>query len=166
MRNKVKVLASISLVGIQFAPAIVGSAYAQDQTVVVTAPRPAPTPAPCPVDAYCAPGGGGGYSGGGGGGGGGGYIPENEATPVAAPAPPTAASIQKQAKAIADGIKMVCPKPGEPYIPTYYNRALTDCQKQVATALGFWATQTITLGACGVQATRMRLAYAGEDTCA
>lgn len=162
MRNGLKVLASISLVGLQAHPVLMNAAQAQ-QKVIITAPYP-PPPAPCPSDAYCSSGGDGGYgySGGGSGGGGGGYIPESEASPT-----PVSwfSSSAAQAKQIADGIKMVCPKPGEPYYPTYYDRAMSDCEHQVATALGSLSTQTITTGACGLQATRMKLAYDGEDTC-
>jgi hypothetical protein len=70
-----------------------------------------------------------------------------------------------QADQIANGIVMVCPKPGEILNPGYMQRATADCEKQVATALGVLSTPTITKSACGIQASRMALAYHGTDPC-
>lgn len=156
MKNGLRVLASISLIGIQAQPALMHAAEAQE-VITITGTRD-PNP-PCPVNATCYSGGGG-YSSGGTGGGGGGYIPENEAVLLAA-----AAAVAAQARQIADGIVMVCPKPGEPFQPTYYNRAMSDCKDQVAKALGALSTPTITTAACGFQASRVALAFEGQDTC-
>jgi len=131
---------------------------AEAQEVITITGTRDPNP-PCPVNATCYSGGGG-YSSGGTGGGGGGYIPENEAVLLAA-----ATAVAAQARQIADGIVMVCPKPGEPYNPGYLQRATEDCRTQVATALGALSTPTIALAACGVQASRMRLAHLGLDPC-
>lgn len=135
MKSRLEILASLSLIALQSNPSFMQPANAQDQTVTITGSRP---PAPCPVNATCYTGIDG-YSSGGTGGGNS-YIPESEAAKSPAPAP----SPQKQAEQIANGIVMPCPKANENFNPGYFQRAMKDCQGQVATALGKLSNDTIT----------------------
>jgi hypothetical protein len=76
MNRGLRVLASISLVGLSGLPAMMPQVHAQTQTVIITYTRPPPN---CNNTGTCIETGSG-YSSGGNGGGGGGYIPENEAS--------------------------------------------------------------------------------------
>jgi hypothetical protein len=151
MKNRLKLLASMSIVGLQAQPALVHIALAQEmQTITVTGSLWSPPPS-FPS---------GGYAGGGLGGSSQSNVPEGEAFANAnAPSP------QQQAAQIAKGVVMVCPNPGEPFNPGYYQRAIEDCRRQVSTALGAVSNPTITLAACGAQASRIQLAYQGLDQC-
>jgi hypothetical protein len=75
MKRGLRVLASISVLGMQYAPAMLATAAAQ-QSIEIWGNRPPPN---CNNTGTCIETGSG-YSSGGNGGGGGGYIPENEAS--------------------------------------------------------------------------------------
>ena len=157
MKKGSRILALVSLTSLQAPITQLNVALAQTQTVVVTGST-------CPVNAKCYSGYEG-YYGGGTSGGSQSYIPENETQTNAA----GTTTIIGQAEAIAKGVKMVCPLPGEPYQPGYYERAMAVCTKDTADALGTLGSAAVRTAAAytagGLQASRIRLAWAGLDSC-
>jgi hypothetical protein len=150
MKNGLRVLASVAMVGLQASPMFTNISAAQQVITIIGST--------CPVNATCIPGSS--HSGGGGGG----YIPESEAGSCGGIGP---AFWTAQANRIAEGIVMVCPVPGEPY-SSYYPRAMSDCKGQVTTALewlSYVTPSSVPTAACGLQASRIANAYNGQDTC-
>jgi hypothetical protein len=99
MKRGLRVLASISLVGLSGLPALMPEVHAQDQTAIITGTRDRPPPN-CNNTGTCVETGSG-YSSGGNGGGGGGYIPEGEGQNTETQAAATKADVCKNPLATA-----------------------------------------------------------------
>jgi hypothetical protein len=162
MGRRLRTLASVSMIGMSAVPQFATLIHADDglQTIVVTGTRPSASP--CPVNATCLPGGQN-YAGGGTGGSSSNYIPENEAFATG----PTAASVLRQAKQIAEGIVYACPATGQS-LESYRPQETRSCQSQVATALGalLAAAPNAPMVTCAAEPqSRIVLTWAGEFPC-
>lgn len=75
--------------------------------------------------------------------------------------------VMSQARQIANGLVMLCPRSAETYV-VYYPRAFEDCRTQVSTALGaalLSIAPSAPTVACGYQTTRFQSTYLELEAC-